>query len=381
MNIHASTEVHHPIDASLREPRNEPNASAGAQSRALRGKKIWIDLDNSPHVPFFIPIIRALEDKGHRVFITTRDCFQVASLADHMHLRHQVVGRHYGANIVAKVLGTLWRTAQLAPWVIRERPDLSLSHGSRSLVLLSSLLRIPSILLFDYEHAAIIPMFKADVGLAPSVINDRELHRKFKKGVASYHGLKEDVYVSSHAPNTSFLQDLNLAQQEIIVTVRPPASEAHYHAHESDVLFVEVVEFLGGFDNVRMVVLPRNEKTQRQMIRDKWPRWCEQEKIIMPDKVLNGLDLIWHSDLVISGGGTMNREAAAMGVPVYSIFRGKLGAVDRYLSETGRLSLIQSRADVSAKIKVAKRQQRASPEPSPALSEIVATIEHLLLAA
>jgi predicted glycosyltransferase len=101
----------------------------------------------------------------------------------------------------------------------------------------------------------------------------------------------------------------------------------------------------------------------------------------MPDKVLNGLDLIWHSDLVISGGGTMNREAAAMGVPVYSIFRGKLGAVDRYLSETGRLSLIQSRADVSAKIKVAKRQQRASPEPSPALSEIVATIEHLLLAA
>jgi len=101
----------------------------------------------------------------------------------------------------------------------------------------------------------------------------------------------------------------------------------------------------------------------------------------MPDKVLNGLDLIWHSDLVISGGGTMNREAAAMGVPVYSIFRGKLGAVDRYLSETGRLSLIQSRADVSAKIKVAKRQQRASSEPSPALSEIVATIEHLLLAA
>jgi uncharacterized protein len=130
-----------------------------------------------------------------------------------------------------------------------------------------------------------------------------------------------------------------------------------------------------------MVMLPRNEKTQRQMIRDKWPQWCEQGKIIMPDKVLNGLDLIWHSDLVISGGGTMNREAAAMGVPVYSIFRGKLGAVDRYLSQTGRLSLIESRADVSAKIKVEKRQHRASPEPSPALSEIVATIEDLLLAA
>src|SRR5688572_30640886 len=109
--------------------------------------KIWIDLDNSPHVPFFIPIVCELEKLGHRVFLTTRDCFQVCGLADRHGLKYKRIGTHYGANKLLKVIGTLWRSLQLLATVIRERPDMSMSHGSRPLVLLSSLLRIPTILL------------------------------------------------------------------------------------------------------------------------------------------------------------------------------------------------------------------------------------------
>lgn len=344
-------------------------------------RKIWIDLDNSPHVPFFAPIIDALERKGHRVYVTTRDCFQVCDLADSFGLRHRVVGRHYGARRVAKVAGTLWRSLQLAPHVLRERPDLSLSHGSRSLVILSSLLRIPTVLMFDYEHAKILPFFRADLGIAPAIISAASLEAHFKSGMTSYHGLKEDVYVASFKPDGSLRGRLGLRQDEIVATIRPPASEAHYHNPESDALFTAVVDFLGSQPGVRMVILPRNEKAQRDLIERAWPQWCADGKIIIPSEVLNGLDLIWSSDFVISGGGTMNREAAALGVPVYSIFRGRLGAVDKYLADEGRLTLIASPAEVRTKIRVERRVPEASSIGSgPALQEIVASIETLCAA-
>jgi hypothetical protein len=344
-------------------------------------KKIWIDLDNSPHVPFFAPIIDALERNGHRVIVTTRDCFQVCDLADNFGLRHRTVGRHYGANRMAKVGGTLWRSVQLAPYVLRERPDLSLSHGSRSLVILSSLLRIPTVLMFDYEHAKIVPFFRADLGIAPALIPAGPLKDHFKNGLTSYHGLKEDVYVATFRPDASMRARLGLRSDDIVVTIRPPATEAHYHNPESDTLFKAVVDFLGSQPNVRMVILPRNEKTQRELVHRTWPEWCANGTILVPSEVLNGLDLIWTSDFVISGGGTMNREAAALGVPVYSIFRGRLGAVDKYLADEGRLTLIASPDDVRAKIRVARRTPEAASIASrPALQEIVASIERMCAA-
>jgi predicted glycosyltransferase len=348
-------------------------------NKTTKRSKIWIDLDNSPHVPFFIPIVLELEARGHTVFLTTRDCFQVCSLADYFKLQHKTVGRHYGANKIAKVLGTIYRSFQLAPFVISERPDLSVSHGSRSLVILSSILRIPNILLFDYEHAKILPFFRADLGIAPEAITSPELARSFKKGIKGFSGLKEDVYVASFKPDHSIRKSLNIGADDILVAIRPPATEAHYHNPESDALFAAVVDYLGNMPGTRMVILPRNEDTQREFIRRTWAEWCETGKIIVPEKVLNGLDLIWESDLVISGGGTMNREAAALGVPVYSIFRGKLGAVDRYLAENGRLVLIATPEEIRTKIQVTKRTKELDGVgPRRALGEIVNSIEEIL---
>ncbi len=352
-----------------------------SESNHSINKKIWVDLDNSPHVPFFTPIIKELEKRGHSVLLTTRDCFQVCGLADYHKLIHKKIGRHYGANKLLKVTGTMWRCLQLAPTILKEKPDLSISHGSRSLIMLSSLLHIPTILLLDYEHAKMLPFIRPMLGIAPEiVVNGSDISRKFKQGVRGYCGLKEDVYVSPFKPDPSILRKLNLKQDDIVVTIRPPATEAHYHNPESEKLFFEVVEYLGSNPDIRMVILPRNEKNQKDLIYKTWPKWCEMGKIIVPVKVINGLDLIWHSDFVISGGGTMNREAAALGVPVYSIFRGEMGAVDRYLAESGRLTIIETVEDVRSKIIPLRRikDKEADLNKTTALKQIVTAIEEVI---
>jgi predicted glycosyltransferase len=198
--------------------------------------------------------------------------------------------------------------------------------------------------------------------------------------VRSYAGLKEDVYAAGFRPGSSILEELGVAEHEILVTIRPPATEAHYHNPEAEALYVEVVELLGAADGVRMVVLPRTSGAQREFVLKTWPRWCEERKIILPERALDGLNLVWHSDLVVSGGGTMNREAAALGVPVYSIFRGKLGAVDRYLADQGRLTLIETRDDVRSKIRVAKRPRSvdAGAVERPALRQILDAAHELM---
>lgn len=349
-------------------------------SDSKTNKTIWIDLDNSPHVPFFFPIIKELEKRGHSIILTARDTFQVIGLADYYKLVYVKVGKHYGANKLLKILGTLWRSVQLARVVYKHKPDISLSHGSRSLILLSSVLGIPTILMFDYEHAKRLTFIKPTLGIAPEVINNTQISKQFQCGLRMYPGIKEDVYVPSFRPNPSIVQQLNLREKEIVVTLRPPASEAHYHNPDSDKLFASVVEFLGRASGVRMVILPRNEVTQKELVYKNWPMWCKEGKIIIPDQVVDGLNLIWHSDLVISGGGTMNREAAALGIPVYSIFRGALGAVDKYLAERGRLIMIETQEDVESKIRLVKRHKGTEKNigDSLALEKIMTAIEEVL---
>jgi hypothetical protein len=146
-------------------------------------------------------------------------------------------------------------------------------------------------------------------------------------------------YAAELNPDPALVNELGLDQAEIIVTVRPPATEAHYHNHESETLFVEFMNRLCTTPKTKAVLLPRNKRQEAQ-IRSSHGNWFENSQVVIPMKAVDGLNLLWHSDLVVSGGGTMNREAAALGIPVYSIFRGKIGAVDRQLQKEGRLTLI-----------------------------------------
>jgi predicted glycosyltransferase len=338
---------------------------------------IWIDLDNSPHVPFFKPIIDELRKRGYRITITARDCFQVIGLADLMNVEYVKIGRHYGKNKILKVAGLLIRSLQLMKTVLNEKPDLALSHGSRSQVLLSAVLKIPSVVIADYEFTQ--KVFKSTYVIVPEMIPDSAIEG-CAKSFFKYPGIKENVYVPDFKPNPSIRKELGVDEEKLLVTVRPPATEAHYHNPESELLFTATIDFLGSQDNTSIVILPRNEQKQTAWIKSKWSEWCNSGKIIIPEHVVDGLNLIWYSDLVISGGGTMNREAAALEVPVYSIFKGKIGAVDRYLSENGRLILLETVEDIQNKIMLKKRYRTAAPDNlnRMALNKIVEYVEIIL---
>lgn len=344
-------------------------------------KKVWIDLENSPHVPFFRPIIQELEKRGYGVTLTARDCFQVCELADAAHLQYKRIGHHYGKHTLAKLTGLMVRVLQMLPTVLREKPDLAVSHGSRSLFLLSTLMRIPTVTVMDYEHAKWAGFDRLSWVLAPEVIPEEAFLSAGvdKSHILRYPGIKEDVYTPWFRPSPSFKDGLGLNGSEVIITIRPPATEAHYHNPESEKLLAVVMQLLGQHANAKAVLVPRTAK-QGQELRQAWPGLFAKGRVVIPEHVVDGLDLIWYSDLVISGGGTMNREAAALGVPVYSIFRGKLGAVDKYLADTGRLVLLQSVEDIHQKLRIVPRNRSADSAPAgrDALKAVVDNIVNVL---
>jgi hypothetical protein len=195
-----------------------------------------------------------------------------------------------------------------------------------------------------------------------------------------YPGIKEDVYLSRFRPDPGLRMRLGISPDALVVMVRPPATEAHYHNPESEGLLTEALRRFVGEANATIILLPRN-KRQEAELRAAWAKDVASGRVLIPEHVEDGLNLIWNSDLVISGGGTMNREAAAMGVPVYSIFRGKIGAVDRYLVEQGRLILLETADDVRTKIMAVPRKQSKqvlSQTNSPALQTIVQSVVSIL---
>ena len=246
--------------------------------------------------------------------------------------------------------------------------------GPRGMLMTSRLLGIPCVILMDYEFAAAMPFVKPDWLMVPSVVPEGP--SKHGSRIIKYPGIKEDVYLSKFQPDRTLRKRLGISPEDLLITVRPPATEAHYHNPEAERLLEASLRRFVGECGTRVLLLPRN-KRQEAELRSTWGQDIASGKIVIPHHVEDGLNLIWHSDLVVSGGGTMNREAAAMGVPVYSIFRGKIGAVDSYLADQGRLVLLETVEDVRTKIKAVHREphmQRLNGENSPALETIVQNI-------
>ena len=365
---------------NVEEPTNALAVSATPakteQCRAAAAKgKIWIDLDNSPNVPFFAPIVEELKKRDYAVVLTVRDCFQVRELADLFHLNYRLIGRHSGKSKIRKMAGLCFRALQLIPTVLREKPDLAVSVCSRSQLILSMFCRIPSLFMGDYEFATGWAFIRPAWLMCPEVIPNAAI-RLDSNRILKYPGIKEDVYVPRFVPDPSIRAQLGLREEEMVATIRPPASEAHYHNSQSDELFDAAVEFLGKCPGVKLVALPRNEK-QAIELQERWPDLLLNGTMRIPNGVVNGLNLLWHSDFVISAGGTMNREAAALGVPVYSVFRGRIGAVDRYLANRARLVLLTSVEDIQTKIVIARRNRPERPETG-AVSFLHSIVEHII---
>jgi predicted glycosyltransferase len=354
-----------------------PQLTGSEKVSAATSEKIWIDLDNSPHVPFFLPIMEELRHRGYQVVVTARNSYQVCELLELHKLQCDVIGSHWGRHRLLKILGTCFRALRLIPFAAGQKPDLAVSHGSRAQMLTCKVLRIPTICMFDYEFTQKMDFLHSLWYITPEFIPDLD-DPQAKTRTRKYPGLKEDVYVPRFRPDPSLREQLGFRADQIVATVRPPATEAHYHNPEAEVLLNAVMNLFVEHPEIRVVLLPRNDR-QAAVLEKTWRSAISSGQILIPKPAVDGLNLSWSSDFVVSGGGTMNREAAALGVPVYSIFRGQIGAVDRYLVREGRLTLIENVEDVRTKITVAPRDPvKAGSSDRPALQAIVNNIVSIL---
>jgi predicted glycosyltransferase len=297
--------------------------------------KIWVDMTASAHVLVFRPLIQLLRRRGDEVEITARDYAQTLQLLELHGLEAEVVGRHGGRSRVGKARSLASRLHALKKWARPQSFDLALAHGSHELTLTARRLGVPSATTHDYEFATLqhqLGMRAATKVVVPEAIPDERLAKLGVKPpkLLRYPGLKEEYYLADFEPDPSVLDRLGVDRSRILVVLRPPPDVSLYHRH-SNPLFPQTLDYLGAHDEVQAVVLPRTEE-QRDFVRK-----LDLPSVIVPEQAVDAQSLIALADVVVSAGGTMNREAAALGVPVYTTYGGRLGGVDEELIREGRL--------------------------------------------
>jgi predicted glycosyltransferase len=303
--------------------------------------RVWIDLTNSPHVLVMRPLIEAMRTDGHEVEVTARDFAQTLELCERFGIDHTAIGRHRGGRLASKGVGLVSRSGALVRWARGRGFDVAIGHGSNDVSVAAALLRIPAATAFDYEFAAQqhhVNCRLCRVVMVPELIPPERLARygaKLRK-LRRYEGLKEEYYLSDFEPDEAALRELGLARERALVVVRTPPDVSLYHRFENP-LFPTVLERLAE-DDAQVVVLPRTSE-QREEVRRLGP-------FVVPEHAVDAQSLVAYADLVISAGGTMNREAVALGTPVYTTFEGRLGAVDEALLRDGRLRRLTSADDV-----------------------------------
>ena len=326
--------------------------------------RVWIDVSNSPQVPFFLPLVRLLRERGHEVEITTRSYAQTIELLELHGLEPRVVGpRHGGAGLLGKARATAGRLPALRSFAKGRSFDVALSHASHELPLAARTLGIPSAYAFDYEFARLqhgLGCRAATRVVVPDVIPQQRLDRLGARArkVRRFQGLEEEYYLAGFEPEAALVGRLGLDQARVLVTVRTPPAVSLYHRHGNP-LFGDVLRRLGGDPEVHAVVLPRTVEQRDEVL------GLELPSLVVPERAIDARSLVACCDLVVSAGGTMNREAVALGTPVFTVFAGRLGAVDEQLVGEGRLRPLASVDD----LRLEKRGGDAAPrvERDPAI--------------
>jgi len=333
--------------------------------------RIWVDLANSPHVPFFSTLIPEFQKAGHSVAVTARDFAETVPLAAASGLSAVVIGSHGGEGIAGKTGNLLSRARALRAWARNMKFDLAVSHNSYSQIVAARLLRIKTVTLMDYEYqpANHLAFRLAHRVIVPHSFPTASLRRfgAHARKVQRYHGTKEDVYLADFEADETFMNELaalDITPADVLIVIRPPADEALYHRFENE-LFEALLEWLAK-QAVKVVLLPRNA-----VQRDRYQH--RAANFITPSRPLHGPNLVAASDLVISAGGTMNREAAALGVPAASIYAGRWAAIDEELCQTGRLLRLKSAFDFE-RLPLEKRGRRSSAADRHVRSEVVSCI-------
>ncbi|HEX8753621.1 MAG TPA: DUF354 domain-containing protein [Solirubrobacterales bacterium] len=301
--------------------------------------RVWVDCTAAAHPLVLRPLIERLQERGDEVFVTAREYGQTLGILDRLGLPYTAVGAHGGASRLAKGRAVASRSASLTRLVWRQRPELAIAHGSVDLAVVSATLRIPSVQMQDYEFARLqrqIAFRLARRVLAPETIPVERLARLGAKGakLCRYPGLKEEYYLADFEPDTAVLDELGLDREKVLVVVRPPPETSEYHA-PNDVYGLTINRLATATaTEAQAVVIPRTDKQGEAV------RALAAPNLIVPERAVDAQSLIAYADLVVSAGGTMNREAVALGTPVFTTFAGRMGGVDEALIAEGRLRVL-----------------------------------------
>ena len=324
--------------------------------------KVWIDFTASAHPLVFRPLVQLLEAQGNEVEITARDYAQTLQLIESHGMQATVIGHHGGRSSLGKARQMRGRLKSLRKWAKGRDFDLALAHGSHELTMTARRLGIPSATTFDYEWAWLqhqLGCRAATRVVVPESIPAERLktYGALPPKLQQYPGLKEEYYLSDFEPDESVLGDWSIDPARVLVVLRPPPDVSLYHRH-SNPLFPQTLEHLGRLENVHAFVIPRTEE-QRDYVQS-----LDLPSMIVPERAIDAQSLIALADLVVSAGGTMNREAAALGVPVYTTYGGRLGGVDEELIRQGRLRpLTDPRAlDLHKRERTAEARVRRDPQ-------------------
>jgi predicted glycosyltransferase len=318
--------------------------------------RVWVDLTNSPHVLVMRPLIAAMRADGHEVEVTARDFAQTLELCERLGIEHTAIGRHAGERLTSKALGLASRSTALARWARGRRFDVAMGHASNDVMVAAALLRIPAATAFDYEWATVqhnVNCRLAKAVVVPEAIPPERLDRYGAGGkLRRYPGLKEEYYLADFEPDAAVLDELGLDAAAPIAVVRTPPDNSLYHRFENPV-FPRVLDHLR--DRAQTVVLPRTPR-QREEI-------AAIGGLIVPERAIDAQSLLAFADLAISGGGTMNREAVALGTPVFTTFEGRMGAVDEGLLREGRLRKLEDPERVLVETRTGAARERIRRDP------------------
>jgi uncharacterized protein len=297
--------------------------------------KVWVDFTASAHPLVFRPLVERLRAQGHEVEITAREYAQTLQLIESHGMTATVIGHHGGRSSLGKATQMRSRLKALRAWARERNFDLAFAHGSHELTMTARRLGIPSSTTFDYEWAWLQHQLGCRAATRVVVPDSIPAERLARYGATppklqQYPGLKEEYYLADFDPDPSVLTDWEIDAARVLVVLRPPPDVSLYHRH-SNPLFPQTLEHVGTRDDVRAFVIPRTDE-QREYVRS-----LALPSVIVPDGAVDAQSLIAFADLVVSAGGTMNREAAALGVPVYTTYGGRLGGVDEQLIREDRL--------------------------------------------
>jgi predicted glycosyltransferase len=319
--------------------------------------RVWVDLTNSPHVLVMRPLIEVMRSDGHEVEVTARHFAQTLELCRRFGIGYTAIGRHRGGRLASKAAGLASRSLALARWARGRGFDVAMGHGSNDVTVAARLLGISSATAFDYEWAKVQHQVNCRLARAvvvPDAIPPERLYPYGAKGkIRPYEGLKEEYYLADFEPDAAVLSELGLEPGRPLVVVRTPPELSLYHRFENP-LFRRVLERLAASD-AQTVVLPRSRAQGEEVER--------LGEFVVPEHAIDAQSLVAYADLVISAGGTMNREAVALGTPVFTTFEGRLGAVDESLLREGRLRKLDDPGQIEVRRRPANGALRIRRDP------------------